>query len=234
MTSHNITLLCSCLLNMTNSIKNWNIDCKSFEGEITRRKSSHYFVMCEIFSDLDEVIRVNRHNRINNTNNYIDEINELIDSRHLLIATPFIVLFAISILFSVLGNTAVILVMSCGFKSSRLNISIFLLNLAVFNLIMSFFCVPLTFLVTFLKLKWILMPLTCPLKSFFQNMSINGSILSLTYLSIDRYRAVAHPLKHKSRSTRSQICFYFSLIWLVSCLIGKLLISFLIMKTNIN
>jgi hypothetical protein len=229
MTSHNISLLCLCASNMTSSIKKWNIDCKSLEREISREKSIYLFEMCEMFSDLNEITKINRRNRVNYTNNYVDdEINELIDTRNLLIGTPFIVLYAITIVFSLLGNTAVILVMTRGPRSSRLNISIFLFNLAVFNLIMSFFCAPLTFLSTILKLKWILMPLTCPLKSFLQNMSINGSILSLTYLSIDSYRAVVHPLKHKSKSTRSRICFYFLLIWFASCLIGNFFYFFFI------
>lgn len=87
-------------------------------------------------------------------------------------------------LFSIIGNLTVILVMSCGFRSARLSICKFLFNLAIFNLIMCLSYIPFTYLRVFIKIKQI-----GPFKDFIQNSSVNGTILSLTYLSIDRFKA---------------------------------------------
>ena len=90
------------------------------------------------------------YNRINNfsfTNkNQFNYINTpiLSDSKNIL--TVFLIaIYAVLILMSIMGNILVIIVMSCGFRSSYLDISIFLVNLGIFNLTMSIFCIPFTF-----------------------------------------------------------------------------------------
>ena len=50
--------------------------------------------------------------------------------------TFLIVIYSLTVFISVLGNTLLIIVMFCGYRSSLLDISIFLLNLGIFNLLM--------------------------------------------------------------------------------------------------
>ncbi len=47
-----------------------------------------------------------------------------------------IVVYSLTVFVSVVGNTLLIIVMFCGYRSSLLDISIFLLNLGLFNLLM--------------------------------------------------------------------------------------------------
>lgn len=124
-------------------------------------------------------------------------------------------LYTITVVISVIGNFSVIVVMSCGFRSSYLDISIFLVNLGIFNLLMSIFCIPFTFVNTLLK-KWIFPAFMCPLTSFFQLLSVNGVILTLVYLAINRYYAVVNPLRYNSEKTKNQKRRSILAIWLIS------------------
>lgn len=125
------------------------------------------------------------------------------------------ILYTITVLISIIGNMSVIVVMSCGYRSSYLDISIFLVNLGIFNLLMSIFCIPFTFINTLLK-KWIFPPFMCSLTSFFQLLSVNGVILTLVYLAINRYNAVVYPLKYNSEKTKNQKRKSILAIWLIS------------------
>ena len=213
----NLSIFCFCLsstdtiLSLKNKENIEQADCKSILKEYNQTSINQR--ACETDSKKEDSygLIINQNMSLNDE----DIIQSFLDP-------ILIVFYSITITLAVFGNLSVLLVMSCGFRSSRLSITKFLFNLAIFNLIMCIFCVPSTYYGSFVKFKWILMPLMCPLKSFFQNLSINGSILSLTYLSIDRYQAVAHPLTHKSKSTKSKMNLYFALIWLISSLIAFL------------
>jgi hypothetical protein len=82
-----------------------------------------------------------------NKNHFNDIITyaDVSSSKQSIFTVILIAMYAILILISIVGNILVIIVMSCGFRSSYLDISIFLVNLGIFNLTMSIFCIPFTF-----------------------------------------------------------------------------------------
>ena len=105
--------------------------------------------------------------------------------------------------------------MTCGYRSSFLDISIFLINLGIFNLLMSLFCMPFTFINALLK-KWIFAPLMCPITNFVQLLSVNGCIITLTFLAVNRYQCVANPLKHKTKRSTRKFRKIIAGIWLIA------------------
>jgi hypothetical protein len=105
--------------------------------------------------------------------------------------------------------------MTCGFRSSFLDISIFLTNLGIFNLLMSLFCMPFTFMNALLN-EWIFAPFLCPITNFIQLVSINGCIITLTFLAVNRYQCVANPLNHKAKRSTRKFRKIIAGIWLIA------------------
>ncbi|RMZ93030.1 substance-P receptor-like [Brachionus plicatilis] len=129
-------------------------------------------------------------------------------------------IYAITIILSVVGNVLVLLVMCCGFRSSFLDISSYLMNLSVFNLLMSIFCIPFTFINALLG-KWIFNGFMCPFTNFIQLLSVNGCIFTLTFLAINRFFAVAYPLKYNSSKNRNHNRKSLTIIWMVAILLAS-------------
>jgi hypothetical protein len=117
--------------------------------------------------------------------------------------TFLIILYALTVTLSISGNLLVIIVMCCGFRSSFLDIRIYLINLSIFNLLMSIFCIPFTFVNALLG-KWVFQSFLCPFTNFVQLLSVNGCVFTLAVLAINRFLAVAYPLKYNSNKTNSQ------------------------------
>jgi hypothetical protein len=133
-----------------------------------------------------------------------------------LLTTIFLtILYSATVLLAILGNVLVIIVMCCGFRSSFLDISIYLMNLSVFNLLMAIFCIPFTFINTILR-KWVFSSFMCPFTNFIQMLSVNGCIFTLTALAINRFFAVAYPLKYNAIKTKRQKRVSLIIVWMAS------------------
>jgi hypothetical protein len=138
-----------------------------------------------------------------------------------------ILVYSFAIVLSVFGNFLVIMVMCCS--SSYLDISFYLINLSVFSLLMSIFCIPFTFVNALLG-RWIFNSFMCPFTNFIQLLSVNGCILTLTLLAINRFYAVAYPLKYNTERTRNHIHKSLFIIWMSS--IGLSAIQLFIYKSS--
>ncbi len=123
-----------------------------------------------------------------------------------------IMLYTCTTLLSVIGNTLVILVFTLG-KRSRSDLRLFLINLAVADLIMAVFCMPFTFTMTMLK-NWIFSAPMCPIVLYTQVLSVTASVCTNMAIGIDRFWVVTFPLK--SRITKSRSKFVICLIWIIS------------------
>lgn len=123
-----------------------------------------------------------------------------------------IVIYSLTTLFSVVGNTMVILVFSLG-KKSRSDLKAFLINLAVADLIMAIFCMPFTFTQTMLA-DWVFSTPMCPIVLYMQTVSVTASVCTNMAIGIDRFWVVMFPLK--SRTRRSPATLAILLIWIVA------------------
>ncbi|XP_038651789.1 neuropeptide Y receptor type 5-like [Scyliorhinus canicula] len=130
------------------------------------------------------------------------------DAAHYII----IIMYASATLLSLSGNILVIWVLTMGCRT-RTDITVFLINLAVADLTMAIFCIPLTFTEVLLQ-RWLFGELLCPLVRFAQILSVSVSIYTLMTIGVDRYYAVCHPLKSRMGRSRSKILI--AVIWMVS------------------
>lgn len=95
-----------------------------------------------------------------------------------------VILYSIAIVLSFAGNLTVILVLCIGKRSKR-DIALFLINLAVADLLMACFCMPYTFTETMLA-HWIFGKAMCPLVHFMQILSVSVSIGTNVVVGVDR------------------------------------------------
>ncbi|KAK3582710.1 hypothetical protein CHS0354_013063, partial [Potamilus streckersoni] len=128
-----------------------------------------------------------------------------------------IVLYSLTALLSIVGNVFVVLVFVRG-RRSRTDLRPFLINLAVADLIMALFCMPFTFISLMLK-NWIFSKPMCPIVLFMQLLSVVGSVFTNMAIGIDRFMAVAFPLRSRLTKTRSK--YVIVIIWTCAVAIGS-------------
>ncbi|KAG8180147.1 hypothetical protein JTE90_023356 [Oedothorax gibbosus] len=101
--------------------------------------------------------------------------------------------------------------------SMRTVTNYFIVNLAVADFLVILICLPPTVLWDVTK-TWFFGSFSCKLVLYLQNVSVSVSVLTLTFISLDRWYAICHPLSFKSTAGRAKTSIL--LIWLVSGLIG--------------
>lgn len=104
-----------------------------------------------------------------------------------------VVVYATTALLSILGNLLVIVVFVIG-RQPRTSLRRYLASLAVSDLIMAIFCMPFTFSYTMLN-HWIFGPFVCTVVLYMQAVAVTASVGTSTAVAVDRYLAVAHPLR---------------------------------------
>jgi neuropeptide Y receptor len=78
----------------------------------------------------------------------------------------------------------------------------FIVNMAAGDILMAIFCIPFTFVPTFILLYWPFGAVMCRVVSFSQAVSVFVSAYTMVAISSDRYLAIVYPLR--PRMTRKQ------------------------------
>ncbi|KAM3956192.1 neuropeptide receptor A16 [Aphomia sociella] len=86
----------------------------------------------------------------------------------------------------------------------------FIVNLAVADFMVILFCLPPTVLWDVTE-TWFLGKALCKILLYFQSVSVTVSVLTLTFISVDRWYAICFPLKFKSTTRRAKIAIF--VIW---------------------
>ncbi|CAJ0580669.1 unnamed protein product, partial [Mesorhabditis spiculigera] len=122
--------------------------------------------------------------------------------------------FCIIFLLSVLGNCLVIVVISTQ-RAMRSITNIYLMNLAVSDLLLSVVCMPPTLVITVMNC-WMFGAIMCKLLAYLQPVVVTASAYTLAVIAIERYYAICRPLHSRIWQTRSHAYFMISLVWLIS------------------
>jgi len=131
-------------------------------------------------------------------------------------------------LVAVLGNSLVIFIV-CTSKRMQSVTNYFIANLALADVIIGVFAIPFQFQAALLQTWEHLPDLLCPFCPFFQNLSVNASIFTLTAIAVDRFRAIMFPLKSHTSKSRTKVVIV--IIWILSCILAvPMAIAFRSMK----
>nr|XP_027197494.1 gastrin/cholecystokinin type B receptor-like [Dermatophagoides pteronyssinus] len=120
--------------------------------------------------------------------------------------------YSIIFILSIVGNLLVIITLTLD-HSMRSVTNIFLLNLAISDLLLGVFCMPFT-LVGVLLRRFIFGAFVCHMISYFQAVSVAVSVWTLVSMSIERYYAICHPFRSReSRQTKKHAYRILAMVW---------------------
>ncbi|KAL4717450.1 hypothetical protein ACJJTC_000599 [Scirpophaga incertulas] len=143
---------------------------------------------------------------------YMDMLNEYIfphPYEWVLIATH-----AIVFVIGLIGNALVCIAVYRN-HSMRTVTNYFIVNLAVADFMVILICLPPTVLWDVTE-TWFFGTAMCRIVLYFQSVSVTVSVLTLTFISVDRWYAICFPLKFKSTTSRAKTAIL--IIWLLSLL----------------
>ncbi|KAL6105606.1 prlhr [Pungitius sinensis] len=125
----------------------------------------------------------------------------------------FIPLYSVVALVACSGNLLLLFLM--WHNKKRHNTTNFLVgNLALVDLVMSVFCVPLTASYAFDRRGWVFGAHLCHFVTVMQSAAVYAACLSLTAIAVDRYVVVAYPIRKRAGG---QFCWGLVVaIWLCS------------------
>ncbi|XP_022523705.2 trace amine-associated receptor 1-like [Astyanax mexicanus] len=135
--------------------------------------------------------------------------------------------FGSVVILTVFGNLFVIITV-VHFKQLHMPTNFLVLSLAVTDLLLGALYMPL-FMVQFVETCWYLGTVYCKIHHSVVIMLATASIINLSFISIDRYYAVCHPLLYHSKITSSV-----SLIMIVFCWTFSGAIGFIIIFLELN
>jgi hypothetical protein len=122
------------------------------------------------------------------------------------------ILFGAAFIISMCGNTLCAYIISSRIKMKSVT-NLFILNLAIGDLIYTF-SIPFDLAIIENDQKWIFHPHFCNVLSPIQTTSMSSSLLTLTILSLTRYRAIIRPLTRQVEETTAKYMIFF--IWMFS------------------
>ncbi|VDK87407.1 unnamed protein product, partial [Litomosoides sigmodontis] len=144
-----------------------------------------------------------------------------------------IVSFCIIFCLSVVGNAIVVAVILQQ-RSMRSVTNIYLLNLAISDLMLSVICMPPT-LVSSVIYCWMFGDLLCKLFAYLQPVVVTASAYTLAVIAFERYYAICKPLYSRIWHTRSHAYTMITLVWLISVLANLLMLFMFELQTyNVN
>ncbi|XP_048036956.1 neuropeptide FF receptor 1 like 1 [Megalobrama amblycephala] len=127
-------------------------------------------------------------------------------------AVSYILSYLLVLLLCVVGNGLVCLVVIRN-RNMRSVTNLFILNLAISDLLVGVFCVPTT-LIDSLISGWPFSQITCTMSNLIQGMSVSASVFTLVAIAVDRFTGIVYPFHHRLRPVSALFAIIF--IWLLA------------------
>ncbi|XP_053738222.1 neuropeptide FF receptor 2-like [Synchiropus splendidus] len=128
------------------------------------------------------------------------------------VAAIFTVSYLLIFLVCMVGNGIVCFIVLRS-KNMRTVTNLFILNLAISDLLVGIFCMPTT-LVDNIITGWPFGNLVCKLSGMVQGISVSASVFTLVAIAIDRFRCIVYPFKQKFTITTSKLIIV--IIWVLA------------------
>ncbi|XP_039566234.1 neuropeptide FF receptor 2 [Passer montanus] len=111
------------------------------------------------------------------------------------VAAVFITSYLLIFLLCLVGNGGVCFIILWS-RHMRTVTNLFILNLAVSDLLVGLFCMPTTLLDNIIA-GWPFGSLVCKMSGMVQGISVSASVFTLVAIAVDRFRCIVHPFKQK-------------------------------------
>ncbi|XP_067084058.1 neuropeptide FF receptor 2a [Osmerus mordax] len=128
------------------------------------------------------------------------------------IAAIFIVSYLLIFLVCMVGN-GVVCFLVLRSKNMRTVTNLFILNLAVSDLLVGIFCMPTTLLDNIIT-GWPFGSLVCKMSGMVQGISVSASVFTLVAIAVDRFRCIVYPFKQKLALSTATVIIV--IIWLLA------------------
>ncbi|XP_061715571.1 prolactin-releasing peptide receptor-like [Cydia pomonella] len=143
----------------------------------------------------------------------VNKTTDLID--FIVVQVAFCILYAIIFILGVFGNVLVCFVVFRN-RAMQTVTNLFITNLALSDILLCIFAVPLTPMYTFLG-RWVFGRLLCHLMPYAQGTSVYISTLTLTSIAIDRFFVIIYPFH--PRMKLNTCIFIIVFIWIFSLVV---------------
>ncbi|XP_006876923.1 PREDICTED: neuropeptide FF receptor 2 [Chrysochloris asiatica] len=111
------------------------------------------------------------------------------------VAAVFIISYFLIFFLCMVGNTVVCFIVMKN-KHMHTVTNLFILNLAISDLLVGIFCMPITLLDNIIA-GWPFGNTMCKISGLVQGISVSASIFTLVAIAVDRFRCVVYPFKPK-------------------------------------
>ncbi|XP_009996503.1 PREDICTED: neuropeptide FF receptor 1 [Chaetura pelagica] len=127
----------------------------------------------------------------------------------------FILAYTFIFLMCMVGNCLVCFIVVKN-RQMRTVTNMFILNLAISDLLVGIFCMPTT-LVDNLITGWPFDNAMCKMSGLVQGMSVSASVFTLVAIAVERFRCIVHPFRQKLTLRKALVTI--AIIWLLALLI---------------
>uniref|UniRef100_A0A3Q1EEX9 Neuropeptide FF receptor 2 n=1 Tax=Acanthochromis polyacanthus TaxID=80966 RepID=A0A3Q1EEX9_9TELE len=128
------------------------------------------------------------------------------------VAAVFTVAYLLIFLVCMVGNGVVCFIVLRS-KNMRTVTNLFILNLAISDLLVGIFCMPTT-LVDNIITGWPFGNVVCKLSGMVQGISVSASVFTLVAIAVDRFRCIVYPFKQKLTIATSKLVIV--IIWVLA------------------
>ncbi|XP_041364641.1 RYamide receptor-like [Gigantopelta aegis] len=127
-----------------------------------------------------------------------------------------ITMYTLIVVLAFGGNTIVCFTV-LRVRRMRTVINLFIVSLAISDILMALFCIPFTFVANLVLNYWPFGDFLCPVVTYLQVVMVFLSSFTLTAISLDRYVAIIFPLRQKL--TKGPALIIIAIIWILSFVI---------------
>ncbi|XP_076020220.1 neuropeptide FF receptor 2-like [Genypterus blacodes] len=128
------------------------------------------------------------------------------------VAAVFTASYLLIFLVCMVGNSVVCFIVLRS-KNMRTVTNLFILNLAISDLLVGIFCMPTT-LVDNIITGWPFGSVVCKLSGMVQGISVSASVFTLVAIAVDRFRCIVYPFKQKLTIATSKLIIV--IIWVLA------------------
>lgn len=143
-----------------------------------------------------------------------------------------IALMYVTISLAAIGGNGIVIYIVLAYQRMRTVTNLFIVNLAVGDILMACLCIPFTFVSNLMLQYWPFGVIMCVLVSYAQAVSVFISAYTLVAISIDRYIAILYPLRPRMTKLQATLIIITTWAWALITPLPTAILSTLVQTTN--